>query len=678
MPALTAQHLRKSYGPQTILEDVSLSLARGEKVGLIGSNGTGKSTLAKILTGEEVADGGTIAIRRGLRVSYLSQEPRLDETRTAREVAEEGLTEWRRATVRHAEVSARLAEDDAGGNDHDALVAEQASLAEEIDHLGGWDRGHVASAMLQRLGVVEIDRVVAGRSGGERRRIALARLLVMRPDVAILDEPTNHLDADTAEWLEEHLAHEFPGALLLVTHDRYFLDAIAERILELDRGVVRSFDGGFQAYLEKKEELSALEDRTEQNRRNVLRREREWLARGPQARTTKQKARIQRATAMIAETPANAGRAGQVALAATTVRHGRTILELHGVSLGVGGVRTLTEPFDLRVGPGERVGVVGPNGVGKTTLLAAIIAAAGGNAKPTQVVAGELVVGKNTKIGLLDQMRGGLDDNASIFDDVKGDGATTVVLGDPARGGTTMDLRAYLELFLFDDSKQRQKIGALSGGERARVALAKLLRMPTNLLLLDEPTNDLDLATLGALEELLLTYAGSVVVVTHDRAFLDRVATSLLAFVPGAAPGGSTESNGVPAPARVEKHGGGYSDFVAHRAELAAQKKAAAVAQAEVARASAPPPRADGQPAGKAGAKKSALSWAEKGELEALPEKIEAAEQAAAALEAELADPTTYAKRGAEVAGLNERLAKARTEIEALMARWEALEAKRG
>jgi ABC transport system ATP-binding/permease protein len=238
-----------------------------------------------------------------------------------------------------------------------------------------------------------------------------------------------------------------------------------------------------------------------------------------------------------------------------------------------------------------------------------------------------------------------------------------------------MDLRAYLELFLFDDSKQRQKIGALSGGERARVALAKLLRMPTNLLLLDEPTNDLDLATLGALEELLLTYAGSVVVVTHDRAFLDRVATSLLAFVPGAA---SAEAGGVPAPATVEKHGGGYSDFVAHRAELAAQKKAAAVAQAEVARASAPPPRADGQPAGKAPAKKSALSWAEKGELEALPEKIEAAEQAAGALEAELADPATYAKRGAEVAGLNERLAKARAEIEALMARWEALEAKRG
>jgi ATP-binding cassette subfamily F protein uup len=672
MPALTAQHLRKSYGPQTILEDVSLSLARGEKVGLIGSNGTGKSTLAKILTGEEVADGGTIAIRRGLRVSYLSQEPRMDETRTAREVAEEGLTEWRRATVRHEEVSRRLSEADAGGGDHDALVAEQAALAEEIEHLGGWDRGHLANAMLQRLGVAEVDRVVAGRSGGERRRIALARLLVMRPDVAILDEPTNHLDADTAEWLEEHLAHEFPGALLLVTHDRYFLDAIAERILELDRGVLRSFDGGFQAYLEKKEELTALEDRTEQNRRNVLRREREWLARGPQARTTKQKARIQRATAMIAETPANAGRAGQVALQTTTVRHGRTILELHGVALGVGGVRTLTEPFDLRVGPGERVGVVGPNGVGKTTLLAAIIAAASGNAKPSQVVAGELVVGKNTKIGLLDQMRGGLDDDASIFDDVKGDGATTVVLGDPARGGVTMDLRAYLELFLFDDSKQRQKIGALSGGERARVALAKLLRMPTNLLLLDEPTNDLDLATLGALEELLLTYAGSVVVVTHDRAFLDRVATSLLAFVPGAA---SPEPNGVPAPAKVEKHGGGYSDFVAHRAELAAQKKAEA---AEVARASAPPPRADGQPAGKAAAKKSALSWAEKGELESLPEKIEAAEQAAAAIEAELADPTTYAKRGAEVAGLNERLAKARAEIEALMARWEALEAKRG
>ncbi len=663
MPALTAQHLKKTFGPQTLLEDVSLSLARGEKVGLIGANGSGKSTLAKILAGQEHADAGTVAVRRALRVAYLSQEPELDEASSARAVAEEGLVEWRRATARHAEVSHVLA---AGGGDHDALVAEQAALAEEIEHLGGWDAGHAAAAMLRRLGVADLDRAIAGRSGGERRRIALARLLVMRPEIAILDEPTNHLDADTAEWLEQHLAHDFPGALLLVTHDRYFLDAIATRILELDRGVVRAYEGGFTAYLEKRAELSALEDRIEQNRQNVLRREREWLSRGPKARSTKQKARIQRAHALDGETAANAGRPGQVSLAATTVRHGRTILELHGAELGIPGARTLSRPFDLRVGPGERVGVVGPNGVGKTTLLSAIVAAASGE-RPTQLMAGEIVVGKNTRVGLLDQMRGGLDDEASIFDDVKGEGSTTVVLGDPARGGRTLDLRSYLELFLFDESKQRQKIGALSGGERARVALAKLLRMPSNLLLLDEPTNDLDLPTLGALEELLLGYGGSVVVVTHDRAFLDRVATSLLAFVPGEATDG-----GAPEPATVEKHGGGYSDWVAHREELAAEKKAA------LARSTPPPQR--GEPKGEArpASKKGALSWAEQRELEALPEKIEAAEQAASAIERELAEPATYAKRGAEVAGLNERLAAARVEIDALMARWESLEQKRG
>jgi len=671
MPALNAAHLRKSFGPQVVLEDATFTLARGERVGLIGANGAGKSTFAKILAGAEPSDGGTVSVRRGLSIRYVAQEPELDPAKSARQVVEDALAAWRAATDRHAAVTALLSESGAGGQ-HEALVTEQAALDDVIAHLGGWERGHEALGFLQQLGVREVDRPCGARSGGERRRIALAQLLVASPDIAILDEPTNHLDVETAGWLEEYLATSYRGALVLVTHDRYFLDAIAQRIVELERGRLTSYAGRYADYLEKKAELLAHEERVEQNRQNILRREREWLSRGPKARSTKQKARIQRAHALEAQGAATAGRPGEVSLAAAaTSRQGKTILELHGVQVAVGERGALNAPFDLILTAEDRIGIVGPNGVGKTTLLRAVLAeveAVRTGVRPPdapRVVAGKIVAGKNTRVAYLDQARAQLDDDKSIFDDVRGEGGATVVnLGVP--GLEALDLRSYLEMFLFDPQKQRQKVGALSGGERARVALAKVLREGANLLVFDEPTNDLDLPTLAALEEMLDGYPGSVLVVTHDRAFLDRVATAILAFE--ADPGGG--------PATVERHAGGYEDYVAHKKE---ERERAA--KGEPGAKGAPAATGEGrgpEKAEKGEKKKSALTYAERIELEGILEAIDGAEQEVARLEGELADPALYAARGAEVAPLRAKLEVAKKEAARLVARWEELERKKG
>ncbi len=668
MPALTAQHLRKAFGPQVVLEDSTFALARGEKVALIGANGAGKSTLARILAGQETPDAGTLSVRRGLSIRYLAQEPELDPTSSARAVVEEALTEWRKAATRHTEVSDLLG-DGAHSALHDALLAEQAELGDTIDRLGGWERGHEALDFLDKLGVHEVDRPCGARSGGERRRIALAQLLVASPDIAILDEPTNHLDADTAAWLEDFLAKEFRGAIVLVTHDRYFLDAIAGRIVELERGKLTSYPGGYGDYIEKKAELLAHEGRVEQNRQNVLRREREWLSRGPKARSTKQKARIQRAAALEARGSATAGRPGDVSLiSAATPQQGKTILELSSVQVAPApGAPPLNAPIDLIVTSGERIGIVGPNGVGKTTLVRTILAAIerARHGEPSNegatVVSGSIVVGKNTRVAYLDQARAALDDDKSIFDDVRGEGGGTLVnLG--IRGHESMELRAYLELFLFDGPKQRQKVGALSGGERARVALAKVLREGANLLVFDEPTNDLDLPTLAALEEMLEGYSGSVLVVTHDRAFLDRVATSILAF--------ETSRDGS-ALSTVTRYAGGYQDYVAQRGARRMAPSPPSPRQKAVATAPKPVPKSVALP-------KGILTHAERLELERVVAAVESAEKKIRDLEALLADPSLYASRRSEVAGLNAGLADARAHAAALVSRWEALEAKKG
>ena len=526
MPVLTAHAVTKAYGLKPLFDKATFTIRRGEKVALLGPNGTGKSTLLRVLAGIEPLDTGTIDRRRDANILYLPQEPELDPTRTPREIAREGLTLWHAAKSRYDDVSHRIGE----GEITDALMAEQASLAEDVERLGGWSRDHEVDEILLHLGVQDVERPVGTMSGGEKRRVALARILVAKPDLAIFDEPTNHLDADTIAWLEEYLVREFPGAVLLVTHDRYVLEKVATRIFDLENGQVTEYTkrndgvGAFVDFLEQKAERLAQAGRVESNRQNFLRKEIEWLRRGPKARSTKQKARIQRAeTAIAVEGPRARGEVELVGLESGSSRLGKTILDLVDVCLDLGG-RRLIDNLTLRLVKGNRVGIVGPNGAGKTTLLRLVTG-------ELTATSGTVTRGLQTKIAYFDQARTTLRDDWTVFDNVcEREGSDKTGGGTVTIGDREMGMRAYLDLFMFDGAALRRKVSALSGGERARVALALALKTGANVLLLDEPTNDLDMDTLGSLEDLIETWPGCVLVVSHDRWFLDRVATSILAF----------------------------------------------------------------------------------------------------------------------------------------------------
>jgi ATP-binding cassette subfamily F protein uup len=430
MPVIDATDLHKSYGAATILDGATLTIRRGERVGLVGNNGSGKSTLGRILAGVEEPDTGLVARRRGASVHYLAQDPTLPEEARVVDVALSGLGEWSRAKDTHDRVSAALAR---GAGDQRTLLTEQAEAAAEVERLGGWDRRPEAEAILSRLGVEHLEQTIATTSGGERRRVALARLLIARPDLAILDEPTNHLDADTVTWLETFLTTSFPGALLLITHDRYLLDRVALRTIEIESGKAYSYDGGWEEYLIQRAERRATEARTEGNRQNFLRREVEWLRRQPKARSTKQKARIDRAEAAQAETGPQTNR--DLRLEVTQARLGNTILEAHDLCVEIGG-RTLVRDFTFHLTKGELIGVIGKNGAGKTTLLRCLL----GELPPTE---GRVTQGKNTQIAYFDQARSGLSDDETVFENIVGQ-KREVSLGD-----TTVGSYGYLERFQF-------------------------------------------------------------------------------------------------------------------------------------------------------------------------------------------------------------------------------------
>jgi ABC transport system ATP-binding/permease protein len=638
LPIVTAKHVSRSFGVRRVLEDISVTVHTGERVGLVGVNGSGKSTLVRILAALDVPDSGEVVHRRGAAIAYLEQEPQFPPGTRAREAVLDGLGGWSEARARHLAASEALERSDLAPAEVERLISEQSAAAGEIERLGGWERVHEAESLLDRLGVQDPEALVEKLSGGERRRVALARILAQRPDLAILDEPTNHLDVATIEWLERYLDEQFQGALLLITHDRYVLDRVATRTIEIDRGKLHSFEGGFAAYLEGKAERMALQQRTEANRQNFLRRELEWLRRQPKARSTKQKARIDRAHGEIAKGPPPVDR--NLELQVNAARSGSTILELRDLELAIAG-RTLVKDLTFAVRKGERIGVLGPNGCGKTTLLRAIT----GQQPPA---AGTVVLGKNTQLAYLDQTRSNLDDDATVYDNIAQSRRSLDIDGHP------LEIGRYLERFLFDPQSYAQKVGTLSGGERARVALAKLLQGSSNLVLLDEPTNDLDVATLGAVEEMLIDFGGTAIVVTHDRWFLDRVATALLVFEPDG---------------RVTRHEGNYSLYL----ELTAQAKAQA---AELSSGTGPKGKVERRPVSEAaGGKKKGLSYAQQRELEGIVGQIEAAEVEVEALSARLADPAVYAGGHAGVAELSAMLTAARGRAHDLTLRWEQLEA---
>jgi len=633
VPVVAARNLHKAYGAHVVLRDAELTLRTGERVGVVGRNGAGKSTLARILAGVEPPDGGSVSRRRGASVIYLDQVPRFDGDPTAEEAVLSGLEAWSRAVERHAAASRAL---ESGSGDVEELLREQASAAEDVERSGGFEQGHRVASMLGHLGITRTDARVSTLSGGEQRRVALARTLIARPTLAVLDEPTNHLDADTIEWLESYLLDEYSGALLLITHDRYLLDRVAERTVEVAGGEVYVYDGGYELYLEQKAERIAHAARVEQNRQNFLRRELDWLRRQPKARSTKQKARIERAEAAMAVRGPRAERTQSFDL--DLVKSGKTILEAKNLGVEMAG-RRLVSGFDLFVTEGERIGIVGPNGAGKTTLIRTLL----GELPPAE---GDVTLGRNTRALYLDQLRSGLEDDKSVFDNVVGDQSRIDL------GGQVVEPRSYLERFGFDGIRQRQLVGSLSGGERARVAVARLLRQSANLLVLDEPTNDFDVETLGALETMLLELGATALVVTHDRWFLDRVATSVLAF----------EADG-----RVIRYPGNYDTYRRLRAEadrLRAEEQPRAEEPRRAEQRRSTPPV------------KKKLTFAEERELTGLPDLIESAEQNVGALTEQLADPATYSAGGSDVADLTRRLSEARAEVERLMARWMALEEK--
>jgi ABC transport system ATP-binding/permease protein len=632
---VTAQSVHRSFGTHTVLRAADISIAPGERIGVVGLNGAGKSTLSRILAGTEAADSGTVSRRRGASISYLEQVPQFDGDPTALEAVTSGLTGWSEAVARHEAVSAALS---SGEGKIEALLDEQQRSAADVERLGGWDRQHRVSAFLDHLGIYRPDAKISSLSGGEQRRVALARVLISSPDLAILDEPTNHLDAETIEWLEQYLIEEYKNAILLITHDRYLLDRVAQRTVEVANGEVYSYDGGYERYLEQKAERMAHAERTESNRQNFLRKELEWLSRQPKARSTKQKARIDRAETAKSVTGPKLERTA--ALELDIVRSGKTILELRDLRVAIGG-RTLIDNLTLFLTEGERIGIVGPNGSGKTTLLKTLL----GELPPAS---GSVILGQNTKVAYFDQRRSGLDDSKTIFENVVGDQSRIEL------GGEVIEPRSYLERFAFDAHKQRQQVSSLSGGERARVALARLLRQSANLVILDEPTNDLDVATLGALESMLIDFGVTALVVTHDRWFLDRVATSILAIEEGG---------------HAVRYPGNYDTFRRLRAQLQAERGQNA---AQVATGASPIAARSERLQGK----KKSLNNAEQRELTSLPDAIEAAEGRVTELGQTLAEPATYASGGKEIARVTALLELAKAEVERLTKRWEQLELK--
>lgn len=504
--------LNKTYsGGKKVLENITLSFFPGAKIGVLGPNGAGKSTLLRIMAGTDKDYTGEAWAAKGATIGYLPQEPQLDESKTVHENIMDALGNIKSKIDRYNEIGAAMAEPDA---DFDALMTEMGELQEQIDAVDGWELDRTVQMAKEALRCPPGDATIKNLSGGEKRRVALAKLLLEKPDLLLLDEPTNHLDAESVAWLQRHLS-EYEGAVVMVTHDRYFLDNVTGWILEIDRGSGIPYEGNYSAYLESKRKRLEQEAREDKSRQKTIEREQEWMGRTPEGRRKKSQARINSYEQLLNDAQKQDVRTAQIVIPVPE-RLGNMVIEAENLSKGYGD-HLLIDNLNFKLPPGGIVGVIGANGAGKTTLFRMIT----GQEQPDS---GSLRIGETVQLGYVDQSRDSLDPNKSVWEEIS-DGNDILKLGK-----IEMPSRAYVGAFNFKSGDQQQKVGTLSGGQRNRVHLAKMLKSGSNVLLLDEPTNDLDTETLSALEEALEMFAGCAVVISHDRAFLDRLATHILAF----------------------------------------------------------------------------------------------------------------------------------------------------
>ena len=625
MPILRTRKLRLGFGGPPLLDGVDLAVEAGERVCLVGRNGCGKSTLLKVIEGRLAPDEGELEIRQGLKIASLDQELPEGFSGTVFELVAQGLGELGGLLARFHQLSAKLAE-----HADERLLAQMEHTQHELESRGGWSLEQRVETVVSRLSL-DADAAFESLSGGVQRRVLLARALVADPDLLLLDEPTNHLDIASIEWLEEFLLG-FQGTLLFITHDRSFLSALATRIIDLDRGVLTDWPGDYATYLRRKQ--AWLDDEASRQARfdKKLAEEERWIRQGIKARRTRNEGRVRALQKMREERRQRRQRTGKARLSTGhTGLSGKLVVEAENIGYTIGG-RTLIRDFSTTILRGDKVGLIGPNGVGKTTLLRLLL----GELQPDS---GSIRLGTSLDVAYFDQRRAQLDGSQSVIDNLA-DGRQFIDVN-----GQQRHVISYLQDFLFTPDRCHTPVSALSGGERNRLLLARLFSKPANLLVMDEPTNDLDIDTLDLLEELLVGFSGTVLLVSHDRTFLDRVVTSSLVFEGGG---------------RVEEYVGGYSDWLRQRSTSAATASREKPAQA---RARKEKPQ-----------KPARLSYKDQRELEQLPERIESLENEIAGIHEQMAAPEFYRQDGARIAETKNRLAEREAELERAYARWEALE----
>jgi ATP-binding cassette subfamily F protein uup len=633
MPLLKLDNGHLAYGHVALLDAAEFQLDAGERIALIGRNGTGKSSLLAILAGLAPLDDGTLWTQPGLKLAYVPQEPPFDPDLSIFQAVVAGMGETARLLADYHAVSHQMAEADA---DHAALLVRMETLQHEMETLGVWAYEARAEQVIARFGL-DADAKVGSLSGGQKKRLALAQALAVAPEVLLLDEPTNHLDIAAIEWLEDFLL-ESGVTLLFITHDRRFLDRLATRIIELDRGHLASYPGSYAAYKARKEQELADEAKASARFDKLLKEEEVWIRQGVEARRTRAVFRVQRLDQLRAERAARRERIGQVKLQLDAgEKSGQLVAELKNVRKSFG-EKNIVSDFSCRILRGDRIGLIGPNGAGKTTLLRLILG-------ELQADSGTVKRGTKMEVAYFDQFRAQLDPEATLADIIS-PGSDYVEIA-----GTRKHVVGYLGDFLFAPQRARSPVKSLSGGERNRLLLARLFARPANVLVLDEPTNDLDIDTLDLLEGLLQDYAGTVFLVSHDRAFLDAIVTQTFA----------AEGEG-----RWQEYAGGYSDWAAYQAQRREDEKSALAGRREPARPAVPErPGEKNKPAKR--------SWKEQRELEGLPERIATLETEQAALSARLEDPALYQNPG-EAKTIAARLASIDDELLLLLERWETLE----